>query len=127
MRGRLASETTKEKQARPQQMSVIWDGMNSRNRVVRLGHTGTFPLCPFLPVVMVQWDGMDSRNRVVRVGHTGTFPMCPFLPMVQWDGMDSRNRVVRVRTDWYIHSVSIPFHGIHSKKCYAPITIAIVI
>ena len=57
MHGRLVSETTKENQARPQQMSVIWDGMNSRNRVVRLGHTGTFPLCPFLPVVMVRGMG----------------------------------------------------------------------
>ena len=94
---------------------VPWDGMDSRNRVVSVGQTGTFPASPVIP--MAQWDGMDSRNRVVykgrtdwyilhsfpwssgmgwtvgtakvaREGRTKIFPVCSFLPMVEWDGVD---------------------------------------
>ena len=49
----------------------------------RVGSTGIFPVCPFVPIV--KWDGMDSKNRV---GYTGVFPECPAIPMVQWDGID---------------------------------------
>ena len=45
---------------RPVIPMVQWNGLDSRNRAVRVGCTGTFPVRPVLH--MVQWDGMDSRN-----------------------------------------------------------------
>ena len=56
---------------------IQWDGMDSRNRVVRVGQTGTFPACmsiPF-PCGTVGWDLTIGTVVRPRVGRTGMYPI----------------------------------------------------
>ena len=65
-----------------------WDGMDCRNRAVRVDRLGHFQCVQAFP----RYSGMGwtvGTECMVMVGQTGTFPVCPVLPMEQWDGRNS--------------------------------------